>query len=96
MYCSHPVIMDHTFYEPPVICSVCWHFDNSPAWPFQLESECNILLLCQLITTSPYTSTSWQCTWACIHKPNNGKHLKLGPLLQRSRHVHLTSIASVW
>jgi len=32
---------------------------------------------------------------SCIHKSNNGMHLKLGPLLQRSRHVHMTRTTSV-
>jgi hypothetical protein len=32
---------------------------------------------------------------SCIHKSNNGMHLKPGPLLQYSRHVHLTCTTSV-
>jgi len=32
---------------------------------------------------------------SCIHKSNNGMHLKLGPLFQHSRYVHLTSTTSV-
>jgi hypothetical protein len=61
MYCSTPVIMDHTFHEPPVICSVCCCESANTLTILQHESECNIPLLCRLFKTSPYTSTNWQC-----------------------------------
>lgn len=33
---------------------------------------------------------------SCIHRSNNSAHLMLGPLLQLSRHIHLTRRTSIW